>query len=451
MIKKLFLLGLVVTQLTTSCSNDNNDNNETDSGSLQDQIANLMKQPYSKLTPAEQKVKLEAEANAMLVEMDKSKTSSAIEALENLERLLDISSVDIFNGKNDNKVEDIINVSGVYGIYTWNNTKKTWDKTSSTTELKFVFPSKETQSSNNASLATKSTSSDIKVEITDTYDWSNDIDVNDYFYLPTSTNAILTIDSKEAATISQSAKYSNGKETPDEFEYKMSLIDGYSWEMNSKKATENTAKANLTYNGKNLIKFTSGSTAQIDALLDNEEVSSYRGKANGLVELMDNFIIVADMDIAGLGKDEEALDASLTPPGYLGYLDYQNPKTDFKAHYTAENVYNKKHTEENVINYNKNMKLILVSKKDGTKIADIIYRSEKGYSHENELPVWVNNNNNGGYWTFNGGEKITIQYYDQVLYLKFNDATEVEMSAYFSTGFEKFETKFEDFIKSFEK
>jgi hypothetical protein len=40
-----------------------------------------------------------------------------------------------------------------------------------------------------------------------------------------------------------------------------------------------------------------------------------------------------------------------------------------------------------VINSNKNLKLILVSKKDGTKIADVVHRTEKEYNYDAELPV----------------------------------------------------------------
>jgi hypothetical protein len=53
---------------------------------------------------------------------------------------------------------------------------------------------------------------------------------------------------------------------------------------------------------------------------------------------MDNFIIVADMDIATQSKDEEALEKSLVYP----YPDYNNPKADFKAYYIAQNAYYKK-------------------------------------------------------------------------------------------------------------
>lgn len=100
MIKKILLASLVLSQLAISCSSDDSDETKPETElSLEEQIANLVKQPYSKLTPTEQKSKLEVEANEMLVQLDKSKTSGAIEALENLSRLLDISSVDVFDGK----------------------------------------------------------------------------------------------------------------------------------------------------------------------------------------------------------------------------------------------------------------------------------------------------------------------------------------------------------------
>ncbi|OCB74395.1 hypothetical protein [Flavobacterium crassostreae] len=455
MIKKLVLLGLIVAQFTTSCSSDNTEI-LPENASLNDQIANLIKQPYSKLTPAEQKVKLEAEANAMLVEMDHSKTSGAIEAIQNLENLLNVSSVAIFNNKNNNQITDVLNVAGTYGIYTWNNTTKAWIKTASSSELKFIFPAKANQTTNNATLVSKAVESTVKVKIIDTYgQWNFDTytysqDINDEIFLPTSVDAILTIDNVQAAIFTTKATYSNGKETPDESSFKMVLSDGYTYEMSGKKGDSNSTQSAFTYKNKNLVKYNFGSTAKIDALLQDDALTAYRGKANGLVELMDNFIIVADTDLAGLADGETALEKSLTNPSFP---DYADPKADFKAYYTAKNSYNLKLSEGNAANYNKNTKLILVSKKEGTKIADVVMRSEKGYSQTNSLPVWVANSysTNGGYWSWNNGASVTTQNYDETLYLKFNDNTEVEMSAYFSTGFDTLEKKFEEFLKSFEK
>ena len=450
MIKKLLFMSLVLSQLTISCSSsddDQNDDQTPSEQSLAEQIANINKQPYSNLTPDQQKVKLESEANDMLVQLDKTKSLSAIDAIENLNRLLDISTVDIFSGKNDNNVEDIINVSGVYGIYTWDNSGKKWIKTASTTELKFVFPAKESLTTNNASFSANSVSSTVKVAVEDSYNWQTNVETNDYFFLPTSTDATLTIDNTKVATFAQTAKYSNGNEVPTEFGYKMTLIEGYTWEMNGTKGTEPTAKASFTYNGKNLVNFNSGSTANIDELLKEDALAKYRGTANGLITLMDNFVIVADMDLATQASDEVALEKSNIEPVYP---DYSSPNSNFKAYYTALNAYNKKQSEGEVANYNKNMKLILVSKKDGTKIADVIARSEKdSYSYTFNLPVW--DSSYGGYWNWGQGESFTQLYYNEVYYLRFNDKTEVEMSAYFSTGFGSLETKFEDFITAFER
>jgi len=442
MIKKFLLLSLVASQLMISCSSD--DSPETDpvvpEQTLAEQIANIIKQPYSKLTPTEQKVKLEAEANEMLVQLDKTKKLSAIETIENLNRLLDVSPVDIFNGKNDNEVEDIINVAGVYGIYTWDNTANVWVKTASTSELKFVFPATETQTTNNATFTSKSVSSDIKVKIEDTYDWQSGVKTNDYVFLPTSGDATLTIDNTAVASFTQTAKYSNGKEVPNEFAYKMTLSDGYTWEMSGVKATENTSKGALTYNGKSLLSFNSGSTASIDALMTNDELVQYRGKANGLVQLLDNFLIIADMDLATAAADEIALEKTMV------YSDYGT-----KNHYADENSNNLKYSQGTVASFNKNSKLILVSKKDGTKIADIVQHSEKVDTYTYNIK-WVNDAtaSNGGYWASDDNSTVTVDYYNEVYYLKFGDNTEVEMSVYFSEGFSSFEAKFEEFIKAFE-
>ncbi len=442
---------MILSHLAISCASDGG--SETDSESLANQIETIMKLPYSNLTPSQQKVKLEAEANSMLVQMDKSKTSGAIEAIQNLGNLLNIGNIDIFNGKNDNQIEDILSVSGVYGIYTWNTSKQDWIKTTSTTELKFVFPAKKNLTTNNASLSTKSISSNIKVKIEDTYgNWVYDPktgnyvqtpSINDYFYLPTSVDAVLTIDNAQAATFAANAKYTGMVEAPDEASFKMVLNDGYSYEISGgKKATANFAKSSFTYNGKNLVSFTSGSTADIDALIENDQLTQYRGKANGLVQIMDNFLIVADMDIAGLASDEAALEKTLIYPDY-----------NSKTYFTDLNTYNLKESDGYAIAYNKNVKLMLVSKKDGTKIADVIQHSEKGYFY-NTFSKWVVSNNYppyGGFWDYDPKGGTLVQYYDTVLYLKFNDNTEVEISAYFSTGFDTLETKFKDFLKAFER
>ena len=69
--------------------------------------------------------------------------------------------------------------------------------------------------------------------------------------------------------------------------------------------------------------------------------------------------------------------------------------------------------------------MAFVSKKDGTKLADVIQKSEKGDIY------------------------YGVQEYDSVLYLRFNDSTEVAMDVYFSSGFDNLATKFQNFFNSF--
>lgn len=473
MIKKLLLLSLVVSQLAVSCSSDDSTDPKTDpvteeppkqepvkEQTLAEQIAALLKQPYSALTPAQQKVKAEAEANDMLVQLDKTKSSGAIEAIINLGNLLTVSPVDIFGGKNGNEIEELINVSDVYGIYTWNKSEKIWVKTASTTELKFVFPAKASETSNTATLSSKSVASTVKVKFTDTYgSYTYDPATEKYvltatkydqIFLPSSADAVLTINGNQAATFTQTASYTAGKQAPDAFAYKMTLSEGYTWEMSGKKGAENTAKAALTYNGKVLLDFTSASTANIDGLIDSsDELKQYRGKGNGLFKLMDNFVIVADMDLATTASEEIATEKALVFPAYP---DYHNINSDYPAYFAARNKYYQQNSQATVTNFNKNIKLILVSKKDGTKIADVVQHSEKSYTSEWYLPVWITPKSDPGYWDVTSNSQIVLlQNYDEVDYLRFNDNTEVAVSAYFSTGFTDFQAKFKEFAKAFNK
>jgi hypothetical protein len=157
---------------------------------------------------------------------------------------------------------------------------------------------------------------------------------------------------------------------------------------------------------------------------------------------MDNFVIMANMDLATDGADQIALEKSLPT------VDYET-----KNYFLNLNTYQVKFSEGIATNFNKNIKLTLVSKKDGTKIAEVVKRAVKGYSYKDMNDLWVVDKSYtfGGYWSYNPNGGTTIQYYEEELYLKFNDNTEVAMSTYFSEGFENFEKKFEDFIKAFDK
>jgi hypothetical protein len=420
MIKKLFLFSVIISQLAISCSSDDN---SSSGNNVNAEIEKILKQPYSNLTPAEQKLKLEAESNELLVQLDKSKSTGTTEALENLNRLLAINPIDLFNSQNNNEVGDVLKVSGAYGIYTWNSSQNKWVKTASTSELKFVFPSKESKTTNNANLSVKSVSSDI---------------VYDSYYLPKSADAVLSIDGAQAATISTSAKYSN-EGTPNEYSYKLTFNGGYAWEMGGKTGSKSTSSnASLSYNNKNIIKFNAGTTADISALITDTELAEYKGKANGLVQIMDNFVVVSETDIENSVIDEDKLD-DIKFPFDFGSKDY----------YTDRTAYNLKYSQAVAANFNKNTKAVLASKKDGTKIADVVMRSEESGTYFPYVKWVVDAGySKGGYWENDYDSQVVIKEYTEVLYLKFKDNTEVAMSVYFSEGFDNLNTKFLDFFNS---
>ena len=171
-------------------------------------------------------------------------------------------------------------------------------------------------------------------------------------------------------------------------------------------------------------------------------LNQYQGKANALVQIMDNFLLVGDMNLEVMANDQDLINNSLV------YPDYSK-----STYYTDLNAYYKSLSLSEVAAYNKNIKMALVSKIDGTKLADVIQISEKGSSY-NSQNVWYtdSSNPNGGYWGWDGNNSGTlVQNYDNVLYLRFNDNTLVAMDVYFSSGFSTLETKFQDYINAFNR
>lgn len=418
--KKIILLSIIICQLIISCSSGGDGSNTTE-----DEVASLLQKPYSSLTPAQQKVKLENEANSMLLQMENSKSSTALDAFDNFGNLQNISQSEFQMANSGNGISDLLNISGVYGIYTWKATQEIWVKTASSTVLKFIFPSNKNSTTNNAILSVTSVASNVKADIVDTeeigywqynsatyqYDYIiTDPAIYDQIYLPSSVNATLTIDGIQVGGYEANAVYSGGNPEPTEAGYKLTL-NGYVWENSAKRTSPVSVKSSFTYNGNNLIDFNVGSTADIDKLIEGSELNQYLGKANCLISLMDNFVMVADMNVEGFVNDQNALYDKTPEP------NYNNP--------TAVSAYNKSISEGEANAFNKNVKMALVSKKDGTKLADVVQKSEKG----------------GIYYGY--------QEYDTVLYLRFSDNTEVAMDVYFSSGFDNLTTKFQDFINSF--
>ena len=267
-----------------------------------------------------------------------------------------------------------------------------------------MFPANEKATTNNATLTASSIASKVKIVV-------NNGTVR-RMYLPSSVIATLTIGGTPVGKYEANATYANENPEPTEASYKLTL-NGYVFENSAKRTSPISVKSSFSNEGKNLISFNVGSTADIDKLMEGSELTKYFGTANCLITLMDNFVMVADMNTEGFANADEALDNIPEP-------DYNSTE--------KVNAYNKTISEGLANAFNNNVKMALVSKKDGTKLADVVQRSVKA-----------------------GTNYYGQDQYDNLLFLRFNDKTEVAMDVYFSTGFDTLETKFEDFLKAFQK
>ena len=239
--KKIIVLSMIICQLAVSCSSGSDGSNAIDN-----EIASLLQKPYSSLTPDQQKVKLENEANSMLLQMESSKSSTALDAIENFGRLLSISEPSMPTARKAARtIQEILNISDFYGVFTWNPNQENWTFSPSTTELKFIFPASPSSTTNNAELTAQSISSGVKVVI--------DTQTGDQLNLPSSVNAILKIGGVQVGAYEANAVYSNGDPTPVEVGYKLTL-NGYVWENYAKRTTPISVKSSFSYNGKNLIQ-----------------------------------------------------------------------------------------------------------------------------------------------------------------------------------------------------
>ncbi|MFK7033121.1 hypothetical protein [Flavobacterium oreochromis] len=439
--KKLFV-GVLALQFLFSCSK----NEDEIIADVTPNTTNLQNAPYSSLSSEQQKLKLEDEAKTTLQEFEKTKTSSTIEAIRNLDFLLKSNPIDLSNGKLENGLNEILNLSDAYGIYTWNNTMKRWDKTLSNENLVFKFPSKKIGTTNDTELIATSVSSKIKIKIIDTpikYQWVYNTngypqqmvitpEVFDNLYLPLSVEAKIKINNVETGTISLKNTFGTINEVPLTSSFKLNVNDGYTLEINTNKQDKSTASAKLSYNGKNILSFDANSTAQIDKLLDGQNLTSYYGKANAMYSIMDNFVILGDVDNESLKNEQNKIRQDLPYPNYSSSDYYKNL-----------NIYNKTKSQLLENASNKHIKLALVSKKDKTKIADIVWKSDFKRSTFHPV-IWEN-----GLWQPSNTKGEKVDYYNEVMYLKFNDTTLVAMNVYFSTGFDSLKTEIKNFINVF--
>jgi len=357
--------------------------------------------PYSQLTPDQQKLKLEQDCLDFFDEAEGLKLLKAYDVISYLDELFGIDEPEVDEPfKEVSSTKEIFDLTNTYGVFTWNISQNRWNKSTSLSELKFVFPGSQNATTNNASLSVKVENSGSTL----TYEWEdcngwNCIDNEGVIYLPKSAIATLTLNNTKIAEISAAVGYKD--DVPVSSSFKMTA-EGYEYEYTIKGTGKETKLSTHLRNGKkNMIEGRFDMNMNIEEIMedvidDPDYVYDLNLKANGLTKMMDNLALVFQVDASELAKEIDDIESK----------DY------------SDKEYNDKMTQA----YKKYLKVALVATKDGYKIADIIPRSEMKTS---------------GYYTE----------YSTVFYLKFNDKTEIEASVYFDSGFDTLIDRIEDFLE----
>ena len=417
-------------------------------------INKVMNLPYSQLSPDEQKAKLEQESIDFLNECNAIKDLSTIKTIEYLAELFDISNPDIPDPHTEvSSVKEIFDLTGVYGVYTWNASSRKWTQSNSSTELKFVFPAKKGVTSNNASLSVKTENSGVTfTESWWDYEYEggqwNEVKRETVYYLPKSATGVLTIDNKEAAKIDFGAEYKDKKEVPATAVYKMNA-DGYEYWWKVEKAKESKVSMKFSHNNKSLLEGMAKSGAKVDEIVDlvkeddydYDDIYNRLGKADAYLKLMNNLMVVYTVDVEKYAKELDAI---------YEWEDNKWEDIDWNtsSYWTQYGQLHKERAEKDAKAFNDFMKASLVSFKDNYKIADLVAKSEKTGER------WDNYQWNSTYnywdWSWHFSEIKLYDIYEVNIYLKFGDGSLIEASVYFGEGFNELERKWEEFIDAFD-
>lgn len=457
--KIFFALVIFAGLLIVGCGKDDppkaKNNNDLKPGTVTNlDLDKIMKSPYSKLEPDEQKVKLEQECIAFLEMGNALKTSPAIKTLQYLNDLLEQDDPDIYLWKEVSMVKEIFEIANVYGVFTWDDSEKVWTKADSDTEMKFIFPASEQSTSNDATLTVEAENSGISyIYQYKDWDWETqkNVDREEEYYLPQSAVGILTINDEEAAKIELGAEYKDDKKIPVETECTLTTSDGYTYWCKVEKGTKSRIETQLFYKDDLMMEAFFATGAKIDDLIDtefDEDDIDFKllEKANGYMKLTDNLVIVYQVDIENLAKEIDQIEADYDQKIDALHEDWEAWEIN-RSRYVQKGLFGKEKNDKIASATGKYVKATLFSITEKYKIADIIGKSEKDDEYWDDYS-WNTSQNK---WIGNG--QYTKKYDDYTVhsYLKFNDNTLVEASAYFSEGFNNLELKWEDFVDAFER
>lgn len=387
--------------------------------------------PYNKESVEANKAFVESEGRNLVKQVDGLQNETAFDALESLSELdlpeLELSTTLAAVTKLGTSTKKIAAISGALseavglgskvetyklsnalGIYKYNGTTGTWDKTASNDKIEFHFPSTKGGKSNDAVLAFtyKSagktfTQKDIEYDyIENNGNWEpQNTDVERIYELPASVLGTLSIGGKKALELNSTFDYHDDN-LPKSALAKMT-IGAYSAQTevnNDNKAA--TVKFTFAKNGQALIAASGNST------FDNISFDKLTNDEADLADLLliaNTNIVVGDITMAG-------------------QIDFAKVNSSVKHIENDEKEYNAALAKA----LNENSKIIVVNTKKQEKIASLLFQAGEnvfGDFHE---------------------------YYTDAL-LVFGDGSKVSFDTFGNTGFQSLIDDFNDLIKKFKK
>lgn len=419
----LFIITACLGLFTTGCNNDDDNKNPLTT----DEIVEL---PYSKLTPQEQKVKLENDALSFLDMAGSIKNSTALLAYQTLTSLLNESEIVIpqklestpRNAAHYSTLENMIRYSSLYGTHTWDASSSEWVKTESNTGLTFIFPASPSTTSNTATLTITGTESNVGSDV----------------YYPALANGTLKIDNKTVSELNFTAEYQNQQPIPTKSTLRMSLNE-YVMSIEMTNGTQGLQSTmSLKYNDNEMFFGEIGCDASIHDFVEADEIiPNSLTTTNISLRLAGNLAFVGKANIRAISQGFTTIRADRDQK-------WENLVYD-EHYYTNINKFEKEYNDSVNKLYNENMALILASVEDRTKIATFEYQTHEGsgatYTWDAETEQWE--------WGNSGEITATEMYYRIKPFLRFNDNTCVEFDTYFSEGFEKLIKAWGRFVADF--
>ncbi|MDR0231312.1 MAG: hypothetical protein LBI82_04255 [Dysgonamonadaceae bacterium] len=385
--KKLsyFLLATLVcfSLFFVSCKKDDPVNNDSFGESTKPvDNSEILSFPFSKLTPEEQKEKLQSEANAFLAALNDLPNSTCLKTLKAFDALLSINSPEIGNF-NLNSSKNIIYIKDFYGKYTWNSLKKTWTVSENSSQLEFNFPT----GTASARIVITGVASNAKTETHEEYydyDKGKYVEITNVYELPKELTAKIYSSDKEVGSIELKSNIVDDQ-TPPSLSALKYVMDEYVLTMAAERKTPNVISSTLKKGNQVLINATADLSYNVDNAINGKEPGDM--KANMVIRILNNLAIAGNMDIDKYTAADNKAYKTYEEKAYEIYDKYWNDEISYEQAIQLMNGNEEVYYNASAKAFNDNTLLYIASLKDKAKFARMI-QTAKEYSESWETYDW---------------------------------------------------------------